>query len=91
MTIFVDLFSYLDVQQWKVTASVSFRGPSGFLFFLSTMRCISLFDIFACFSPQLQQKEEMSGIDEKTIRDLRVLADRMRIDSIQATNASKSG
>lgn len=33
----------------------------------------------------------MSGIDEKTIRDLRVLADRMRIDSIQATNASKSG
>lgn len=55
------------------------------------MRCISLFDILACFSPQLQQKEEMSGIDEKTIRDLRVLADRMRIDSIQATNASKSG
>ena len=55
------------------------------------MRCISLFDIFTCFSPQLQQKEEMSGIDEKTIRDLRVLADRMRIDSIQATNASKSG
>ena len=76
-------------ERWRL--QLVFRRRIGFLFFFPTMRCISLFDILACFSPQLQQKEEMSGIDEKTIRDLRVMADRMRIDSIQATNASKSG
>ena len=30
-------------------------------------------------------------LDDKTIRDLRVFADWLRIDSIRSTNASKSG
>ncbi|XP_057367761.1 transketolase-like [Daphnia carinata] len=33
----------------------------------------------------------MAGLDDNTVRELRNLADRLRIDSIRATNASKSG
>lgn len=36
-------------------------------------------------------KEEMAPIDKTTIDNLNALADRLRINSVLATNASKSG
>ena len=34
---------------------------------------------------------EFLAMDQQQLRDLRVLADKLRIDSIRSTNASKSG
>lgn len=52
------------------------------------MKCGSFLNFF--FSP-LQNNNMAGKVDDKTIHDLRVFADRLRINSIRSTNASKSG
>lgn len=59
------------------------------------MKCGSLFNFFISFYHRKDNDnndDEMAGkVDEKILHDLRVFADRLRIDSIRSTNASKSG
>jgi hypothetical protein len=54
------------------------------------MKCGSLLNFFVSFATS-QTNNMAVTLDDKTVAELRNLADRLRIDSIRATNASKSG
>uniref|UniRef100_A0A0P5MI34 transketolase n=2 Tax=Daphnia magna TaxID=35525 RepID=A0A0P5MI34_9CRUS len=54
------------------------------------MKCGSLLNFFVSFATS-QSNNMAVTVDDKTVAELRNLADRLRIDSIRATNASKSG